>query len=142
MKALGFYPYQRFSLDSKLPADAYERSDFGPYVRETVYEYRGTGWSLLVSRDGLVQYHCSRLEEESEAIEQTWAKDLSTARSFEPLWQTYLAHLNVIYFMLECSMHLNTNITAFEFFELNYLDTTRITYDGATATRFAKKGTT
>lgn len=140
MKALGFYPYQRFSLDNQLPVDAYERSDFALYIRETVYEHRGIGWSLLVSRDGLVQYHCSRLEAESEEIEQTWAKDISTARSFEQLWQTYLAHLNVIYFLLECSMYLKTNIKAFEFFELNYLDTTLVTYDGATPVRQCNYG--
>lgn len=139
MKTLGFYPYQRFSVDSAISADSFTRKDFATFIRETVFEYCGDGWTFLVSRDGLVQYHCLKLDQESARIEKTW-EDIARAESFEPVWQTYLAHLNILYFLLECSMHLNTNICALEFFELNYLDTTRITYEENKAIRQANYG--
>lgn len=140
MKTLGFYPYQKFSLDNALPVESFAREDFASYIRETVFEYCGEGWSILVSRDGLLQYHCSRLENDSDLIEKTWTEDLAQAKSFEPIWQTYLSHLNIVYFLLECCMHLNRNICALEYVELNYLDTTRITYDNGKAIRQCNYG--
>ncbi|HZG39076.1 MAG TPA: hypothetical protein VEZ50_10385 [Nodosilinea sp.] len=129
MRALGFYPYQKFSIDQEISEEEIQRENFAAFVREAIYKFEGDGWLFLVSRDGLVQYHRDDLEALSDEISATWEVSLGAAKSHEPVWISYLTHLNVIYFLLECSMHLSINIIAFEFFELTYLDTTRITYE-------------
>lgn len=129
MKALGFYPYQKFSIDQKISEEEMRQEKFALFIREPAYKFEGDGWSFIVSRDGLVQYHRDDFESLSDEIDTDWRSDSPSFKSYESVWLKYLTHLNVIYFLLQCSMHLNVNISAFEFFELTYLDTTRITYE-------------
>ncbi|MFH1933991.1 MAG: hypothetical protein ABIN18_20770 [Pseudomonadota bacterium] len=141
MKTLGFYPYQRFSIDQKISEEEKHQENLAEFMREPIYQFKGDGWSFIVSRDSLVQYHNDDFEVFSEEIDATWeTENLADAKSHETVWLSYLTHLNVVYFLLECSMHLNVNISAFEFFELTYLDTTRITYDQGKPIRQANYG--
>ncbi len=136
LKALGFYTYQRFTVDEPPSENESSRDDDAAIHKEVLFQHNESEWKLLVSRDGLVQYHCSRLQEKSEQLEGTWDDhSLPPDTGFEPIWSIYLKHLNLIHFLLECSLHLNVNICAIEFFELKYLDTIRVTYEDSKPTR-------
>jgi hypothetical protein len=127
-----FYTYPNFTLDDnakvginvQLPKDSEK-------IREVIYEYASDrNWVLRISRDGLIQFKEDEIEKEIEDINESWKRDLATAKSFDYSWLKYLEICNLVHLCFECCMHDNgLNLFGFEYQTLSYGDITRVTYD-------------
>ena len=54
----------------------------------------------------MIQLRLPEVEAEIENVNETMDRDFSANMSFDGPWSTYVTHLSVLYFLLECVMHL------------------------------------
>lgn len=93
--------------------------------------YDRSGYTVRVARDGMILLQINTLEDEIKEINKLWEGDLTRAKSYGNPWAIYIKHLNVLYFLLECGMHIpgKHNHYTYDYCELGRTDMRRVTYD-------------